>query len=763
VQLTQQLSTAELQDLLLVAVNLERPEPAVHILKHMHKHKQLLYASSDCSSDNSSSSVQLVEQLIATAIIREHWKVAPLLAATPAAKQLEVQAVTQLLCLCIQLERIPVQLPVQDYNYDDDSDVYDEDYNLIEELEAEDRKAPCFDALCALPAAQSISGSTVASLLRLAAKQKQYERGCPLCRLPAAQQLLLPRSPEHRAHQRERLIRLLLQLQAARELAPGAALRLLSNLIQHDSCNSRWDAEAVHSAHRLRVWTAVGSQLTSSEVLQLLQLAAEQDCSLAVCYIAALAPAQGIEDAAGFTAVLEVAMRRDSTGSQVQQLPVMQQLGADAVLGLIKAGISNGSSSTPRTLLHSLIQHPAVGSFSTAMIEQLLQEAAQQERLGAFASLLKAPAAAGLSVDAVAHLLQHALRELHFRETGSRTLQFALEATQPSLLALPAAQQLSTDTVASLLSAAVAVQNSSGIRKLCELPSARQFSAEAAEALLQAAAQKGYGVWKAVCSGLPQLKQPQLTGEQLHRYLKNAVTVADSEGVCELCQYPVQTQAVAAAESVAACCISSKDMQSLISAAFLKSAQTDKDLTVEARAMLLELGAAKALGPGAVAELMEECISSCDASGLTLVGQLPAAAQLGQATAERLVHRIFQEPRQKRSCFSYNPQMSSAPEALLRALLQQLAVRSLAPDAVARLLATCIEEELHKPLLLLRSEVTAAKQGYLGQDIVRQLLQLAHEMQQWDVFDWLVGLPAAPLNDEDVAMWRAVRACKSAQ
>jgi hypothetical protein len=238
VQLTQQLSTAELHDLLLVAVNLERPEPAVHILKHMHKHKQLLYASSDCMSDNSSSSVQLVEQLIATAIIREHWKVAPLLAATPAAKQLGVQAVTQLLCLCIQLERIPVQLPVQDYDYDDDSDVYDEDYNLIEELEAEDRKAPCFDALCALPAAQSISANTIASLARLAAKQKQYERACCLCRLPAAQQLLsqqlcellqlllLPRNLDHRAQQRERLIRQLLQLQAARELAP----------VQHYGC-----------------------------------------------------------------------------------------------------------------------------------------------------------------------------------------------------------------------------------------------------------------------------------------------------------------------------------------------------------------------------------------------------------------------------------------------------------------------------------------------------------------------------------------------
>jgi ferritin-like metal-binding protein YciE len=112
--LPQQLSTAELQHLLLVAVNLERrPRPALLILKHMVKHRQLLY-------DSSSSSVQLVEQLITTAVIREHWNVAPYFAATPAAKQLGLQAVTQLLCLCIQLERIPVQVPAQQYYYDDD-------------------------------------------------------------------------------------------------------------------------------------------------------------------------------------------------------------------------------------------------------------------------------------------------------------------------------------------------------------------------------------------------------------------------------------------------------------------------------------------------------------------------------------------------------------------------------------------------------------------------------------------------------------------
>jgi hypothetical protein len=144
----------------------------------------------------------------------------------------------QLLCLCIQLERLPVEAPVLHYYIDSDgSDVYDDDDdNLLEELEQEHRKAPCFNALCALPTAQTITSSMVAGLLRLAVKHQHFERGYRLCKLPAAQQLpsqqlcelllqqlLLPRNEEHRALQRRQLIEVMAGLQAAKELMPGAA------------------------------------------------------------------------------------------------------------------------------------------------------------------------------------------------------------------------------------------------------------------------------------------------------------------------------------------------------------------------------------------------------------------------------------------------------------------------------------------------------------------------------------------------------------
>jgi hypothetical protein len=102
-----QMPAIDLQDLLLVAVNLKHPQPLVRILQHMQQHKQLLYAgiaSSSCTFDNSSSSVQLVEHLTTTALARAHWEAAPMLAATPAAQQLGLQQVSQLLALSIQME-----------------------------------------------------------------------------------------------------------------------------------------------------------------------------------------------------------------------------------------------------------------------------------------------------------------------------------------------------------------------------------------------------------------------------------------------------------------------------------------------------------------------------------------------------------------------------------------------------------------------------------------------------------------------------------
>jgi hypothetical protein len=655
-------------------------------------------------------------------------------------------------------------------------------------------EAPCCAAPCALPAAQSISASTLANLLRLAVKQKRYEWGLLLCQLPAAQQLpsqqlcelllQLLRRWHHGADikvQQQLLTIALSRLQAARELSPDAAMQLLSTLMQTSASDNQRAPSVLEDAHELGVLAAAGSQLTGVEQLQLLQQAADLGSGDAVRYIAALEPAQDIDDAAGFAAFMKDALAKvenDVWQYAMRQLPVWQQLGPDAVLSPINACISRRSSSgVLATLMYRLAIHPAVASFSTAALEQLLLAAAEQHQLGGVAILLKAPAAAGLSAEAVADLLQHAAHEMCDKACGLRLHdrdsrhELALESFH-SLLALPAAQQLPPFAVVSVLSAAIEAQNCAAIgRALDELPSAQQISAGEAAALLQQAEQHGFAVWKAICSGLPQLGRPRPTSEQLCVFLQYAIALGDDEDVSELCQLAAEAEAAATVveEGVAASGISATDMKSLLLGGLHKSKyDVPTALQREAAAQLFQLDAAKTLGSDAVADVMMACVRCRDVSGVTLVAQLPTAAQLNQQAAEALVQEALEQDSLRTSDDFSDSDVEEVEkgEAVLGALLQQPAVQCLAPGAVARLLATCIEGELHASLQLLRSELTAAKQGDLGQDGVRQLLQCAYEMGQWKVFDWLLGLPAAPLNDEEVGMWRSARAvisCRSAR
>ncbi|WIA12312.1 hypothetical protein OEZ85_012368 [Tetradesmus obliquus] len=68
-----------------------------------------------------------------------------------------------------------------------------------------------------------------------------------------------------------------------------------------------------------------------------------------------------------------------------------------------------------------------------------------------------------------------------------------------------------------------------------------------------------------------------------------------------------------------------------------------------------------------------------------------------------------------------------------------------------------MEWKLPHVSLQLCEELPAAQQGDLGSAAVRELLLLAFEQQQWDLFDWLRKLPAAPLGDEQVAFCCEVR------
>jgi hypothetical protein len=567
------ISATDLQDLLLVAVNLSNPESGRRLLSHMESQKQLLYADSSDTSDHSTStsssmsSVQLLEHLLTTAIVRGHCMVLQTLVATPAAQRLGLQAVTQLLTLSIQREHHGALIQQSDVGQEDvgngneglvadglqdePDDLYDRNIGYL-----------CFDVLLELPAVQSISGSTIANLLRLAVEQKLYEWGWLLCRLPGAQQLplqqlfelllqlLLPqREGRYRDAQRFMLTLSLKDLQATREMAPGAAMQLISTLIQVSS--KQRGQGFLYGVEAAGVLAAVGSQLTGGEVLQLLHQAAELGCSDAVLCIAGLAAADNINDAEGFAVFVKAALARTEDYiwlAAVQELPVMQQLGPDAVLSLIQACISQAVSK-PTGLMKYLVCHPAVNNCSTAALEEVLLAAAEQHQLGMVADLFKAPAAAGMSAETVGKCLQHAAHGMLARLTAHR---------------------LPPHAVVNVLSVAIETRNRALLnRAVCELPSAQQISAEAAAALLQRAAQQGYAVWNTVRSGLPQLAQQQLTSEQLRVFLQHAIAVGDSEGLSKLCHLAAAAEvlaaaAAAAAEGVAAGGISATAMQILL-------------------------------------------------------------------------------------------------------------------------------------------------------------------------------------------------------
>jgi hypothetical protein len=215
-------------------------------------------------------------------------------------------------------------------------------------------------ALGELPAVQSISASTIASLLRLAVKQKRCTWGLLFCQLPAAQQLpsqqlcelrllLWQRYGEDRAAHRPDLVMALAGLQATREMSQGAPMQFMSTLIQMSASEQQTLRAVLDDANAPEVLAAVSSQLTGDEVLQLLQQAAELGCSDTVSYLLALAPAAEIDDAEGFAFLLKAALANmvatNTWQYAVQQLPVMQQLAPDEVLSLLQVCIRQCRSS----------------------------------------------------------------------------------------------------------------------------------------------------------------------------------------------------------------------------------------------------------------------------------------------------------------------------------------------------------------------------------------------------------------------------------
>jgi hypothetical protein len=237
------------------------------------------------------------------------------------------------------------------------------------------------------------------------------------------------------------------------------------------------------------------------------------------------------------------------------------------------------------------------------------------------------------------------------------------------------------------------------------------------------------------------------------------VDAGDSESISLLCRY-------AAAGAAAAGMPPSNDvsndhgaaagMQELLLAAVRQLHASDKSITIAAVEHLFQLRAAHALGTGVVASLFRCCIDFRSAEAVQLVGLLPAAQQLDQQVCNRLVHAALNQ-------FDKAVLQLGTParaELVLRNVLQLPAVQRLAHSLVVRLLVACMHlyNHDHKAVLLLHSSLPAAQQAAQEPATVRHLLLSAFALHQYETFNWLKQLPAAPVDDGEVAMWCAVRA-----
>jgi hypothetical protein len=602
--------------------------------------------------------------------------------------------------------------------------------------------------LLKLPGAQAITPNNAAQAIILAVQRDHFLFLLQLQKsLPAAQQL------PSRA-----LCTLLLQMMklgwsrfvpqfagqvTARHLAPGDALWLLQQMLEHLR-SDEFDDYLLQDLAGMEL----GRQLTGNELLQLLQQALKRHTggSSPVYCLLQLAPAvSNITDMTGVAAFLQAAMDShfgwDDMESLAQQLPAVQQLAPETVAELICKCISRGHGG-----YDFLLKHPAVSSFSTALVEEVLLKVVQQRNrrhrndvcLADFVTLLTAPAAAQLSTRTVETLLRHAVQELWHDKT------FIFGDVQQQLLALPAVQQLSADAMADILAAAARAGNTAAVSSLCVLPVAQQLSKEAAEQLLLLALQHAHFRVVQRLQELPQLqdsKQQKLqpTSEQLHQLLRVALDRYDSEAVILLCQF---------AASQTTTRLEPQAMQQLLVKALHRWLGCKRNITDQAAEQLFSMRDAHAVTAAAATELLYDCVSERSAAGISqLVALLPAVEHITQQDAERLVLAAVNlyKSRELRS------------QQLQQALLQLPAVQWLRPEAAVRLLTAGYKQQLPlQQLQELYEQLTNAKGNDVAHAGLRQLLLLSFEQQRWDVFDWLKALPfvacCAAAGDDDVAL-----------
>lgn len=726
----------QMADLLLIAANsYDDPSTTTQaLLQHDKQSTHVLHSLSSNSAssyhaDSSLSPTQLVEQLLTTSIYRQHPSGALVkqLGGTDAAKTLSTSTMLKLLYLALHEEPRYYHMKY--------------DPRILQD----EKVLSTFGAVCSLPAVQAISTAHISSIMQIAWKRGMYGSVGWLTTLPQAQQLpseilckLLVSAITSiwtlRSSSLQALLQRLATLQAGQQLADGDAYKLLEAVLSLGSLRS----------NLLQIFNdlapmQLGSQLTGSELLQLLTMAAGNNAACSA--LAALKPAADqIDDESGYTAFLELAIencaRRGGFGQDtnfntlLQAVPLTQHLGPQSVVTLVAKCVSTetvydfvfeipalqqlSSIQVEQLLIHAaragcmwnvkqLLAVPAAAQLSSATLHQLLQAVLEDwtERNGSclnvqelqmLCQLLDLPAAGQLTVDAAANVIMQACGLLiKLEQTGLEyvpsAVQQALESCIAKLLQLSATQQTPYEMFVHHMLNAIAAGSVKQLLLFSKLPIADEISGSTAKHLVERALERGnLQVLQTMQECMPKIAAVaatmQPTGEQLKKQFAYAIAHQDQQALVVLCRHPVAAQ------------ISPSGMQELLQE-MLESLALGHWHMGEAKQtlqddnpvrLLFHTQAAQALGPSVVEELWECCRGrhgrQPNMVGISWTTQLPASAQVAVEPCEsmltHLIGHLKSLPKQ-----TFNDVKGCALEAM-SCLLQLPAMQALPVEAVGK-------------------------------------------------------------------------------
>ncbi|KAF6256319.1 hypothetical protein COO60DRAFT_1702389 [Scenedesmus sp. NREL 46B-D3] len=689
-----QVTAANVQDLLHIACNKSDPTAASQLLVFLQQprvgmgHVQLLEQLTP----------SLLQQLLCTAVERQHCTVVEQLLRLPGILQLQPAQVAAV----IQAALLPVRSVVL-------------------------RAALCKPPLTRLLDAESCEGCISMSMLANSASVA-HNGVVLLCCSPVAR-ALEPAAVERllrvalsnggdasKGYYSHILVLPLVGLPGAQALPPSSVARLLREALL---C-------VLHPLSRLESFTLLLT-LPAASAMDMASLAGVLEATLQDgAYPAALTMFDQLTtlqllDAATISSMLSIIVQQscsiccalgddpdaDADGDLVADVPLIAKL----------CGLPAASLLEPEPLIKLALQLRALRvlpflcrqlQLSFSSLTLLLQDAAQHKECGSLKALLSSPAALQLSKESVAQLLD------------STVGQAAEDGAAAALLQLPAAQQLEVGAVAALLDTAVRQQQCNVLQQLVQLPGATQLSAQQLADLLK------HALARQLDSAVEQLiKLPQAMQLELHFVAEQLTAALELGASCDC------------VEAMCSLLVADQARQQLLTSAaldaFLQLAMHMQRLRPVA-ALLCTPAAEQQLSTQRVQELLLHATQQHNDNSVEILSHLEAAADISADGVEQIINAAIRV-----GCCG-----------MLMDLCELAGAATLPAAAVCRLLRAALNVQWTEGLDLLAAHLPGADKVPAGS--VHALLESAIRQLDGEAAVYLLRLRGAQLLEPHMVL-----------